>query len=85
MICYGISCYVVSYKSTLSFMIILYSTIQYYKWDNNVTDLDYDVKEWYNRVIGLEFEPERGSRCTGTCTCPIVYLESYFHLISVLY
>jgi len=27
-------------------------------------DLDYDVKEWYARVVGMEFEPERGPRCT---------------------
>ena len=28
-------------------------------------DLDYDVKQWYARVQGLEFEAERGARCTG--------------------
>jgi predicted adenine nucleotide alpha hydrolase (AANH) superfamily ATPase len=24
-------------------------------------DLDYDVKEWYARAAGMEFDPERGS------------------------
>ena len=50
---------------------------------NHIIDLDYDVKEWYNRVIGLEFEPERGSRCTGTCAFPTICLVLYFHLILV--
>ena len=27
-------------------------------------DLDYDVKEWYVRVAGMEYDPERGRRCT---------------------
>lgn len=27
-------------------------------------DADYDVKNWFERVKGLEFEPERGKRCT---------------------
>jgi predicted adenine nucleotide alpha hydrolase (AANH) superfamily ATPase len=27
-------------------------------------DLDYDVEEWYKRAMGLDYEPERGSRCT---------------------
>ncbi len=26
-------------------------------------DADYDMDEWYERTEGLEFEPERGSRC----------------------
>ena len=29
-------------------------------------DVDYDVKDWFERVKGLEYEPERGIRCT-TC------------------
>lgn len=27
-------------------------------------DADYDSKNWFSRVKGLEFEPERGERCT---------------------
>ncbi len=27
-------------------------------------DLDYDVNEWYSRASGMEFDPERGRRCT---------------------
>ncbi|MGO1297074.1 MAG: epoxyqueuosine reductase QueH [Vibrio sp.] len=27
-------------------------------------DADYDVQNWYDRVKGLEWEPERGQRCT---------------------
>lgn len=27
-------------------------------------DADYDVKNWFERVKGLEFSPERGERCT---------------------
>lgn len=28
-------------------------------------DADYDAKNWFERVKGLEFEPERGERCTA--------------------
>jgi predicted adenine nucleotide alpha hydrolase (AANH) superfamily ATPase len=28
-------------------------------------DLDYDKDEWFTRVRGLEWEPERGERCTA--------------------
>ena len=28
------------------------------------SDADYDSKNWFSRVKGLEFEPERGERCT---------------------
>jgi epoxyqueuosine reductase len=27
-------------------------------------DVDYDVEQWYSRVKGMEFDPERGRRCT---------------------
>lgn len=27
-------------------------------------DVDYDVEEWYKRMKGMEFDPERGRRCT---------------------
>jgi epoxyqueuosine reductase len=27
-------------------------------------DADYDVRNWFERIKGLEWEPERGSRCT---------------------
>ena len=27
-------------------------------------DCDYNVQDWFKRAKGLEFEPERGSRCT---------------------
>ncbi len=27
-------------------------------------DADYDIDEWYERTKGLEFDPERGARCT---------------------
>jgi predicted adenine nucleotide alpha hydrolase (AANH) superfamily ATPase len=27
-------------------------------------DVDYDVQSWYERVKGMEFDPERGRRCT---------------------
>lgn len=27
-------------------------------------DADYDVRTWFERIKGLEWEPERGSRCT---------------------
>ena len=30
-----------------------------------VIDADYDTANWFERVKGLEFEPERGSRCTA--------------------
>lgn len=28
-------------------------------------DADYDVRNWFDRVKGLEWEPERGARCTA--------------------
>jgi predicted adenine nucleotide alpha hydrolase (AANH) superfamily ATPase len=28
-------------------------------------DADYDVQEWFTRARGMEFEPERGIRCTA--------------------
>lgn len=28
-------------------------------------DADYDVDNWFNRTKGMEFEPERGKRCTA--------------------
>ena len=28
-------------------------------------DADYDVRNWFERVKGLEWEPERGARCTA--------------------
>jgi predicted adenine nucleotide alpha hydrolase (AANH) superfamily ATPase len=28
-------------------------------------DCDYDVENWYARMKGMEFDPERGSRCTA--------------------
>ena len=27
-------------------------------------DVDYDVRNWFDRIKGLEWEPERGARCT---------------------
>ena len=27
-------------------------------------DVDYDVRNWFERIKGLEWEPERGGRCT---------------------
>lgn len=27
-------------------------------------DCDYDVENWYARMKGMEFDPERGQRCT---------------------
>lgn len=27
-------------------------------------DVDYDFEKWYKRVKGMEFDPERGGRCT---------------------
>lgn len=27
-------------------------------------DCDYEVKEWYERMKGMEYDPERGERCT---------------------
>jgi predicted adenine nucleotide alpha hydrolase (AANH) superfamily ATPase len=27
-------------------------------------DCDYDVKNWYSRMKGMEYDPERGHRCT---------------------
>ena len=27
-------------------------------------DVDYDVRNWFERIKGLEWEPERGARCT---------------------
>ena len=27
-------------------------------------DVDYDVEKWYERTKGLEYDPERGQRCT---------------------
>jgi predicted adenine nucleotide alpha hydrolase (AANH) superfamily ATPase len=29
-----------------------------------IIDADYDVENWYERIKGLENEPERGARCT---------------------
>src|SRR3954471_12335591 len=28
-------------------------------------DLDYDTDNWFSRIKGLEYEPERGARCTA--------------------
>lgn len=28
-------------------------------------DLDYDTDHWFTRIKGLEYEPERGTRCTA--------------------
>src|SRR6267142_2187628 len=28
-------------------------------------DADYDTSNWFDRVKGLEFEPERGARCSA--------------------
>jgi len=28
-------------------------------------DVDYDVRNWFDRIKGLEWEPERGARCTA--------------------
>ena len=27
-------------------------------------DADYDTEEWYRRARGMEFDPERGGRCS---------------------
>ena len=29
-----------------------------------IVDADYDVDNWYERAKGMEYEPERGKRCT---------------------
>ena len=34
------------------------------KWGVNFVDADYNVQNWFKRAKGLEFEPERGVRCT---------------------
>lgn len=34
------------------------------KLDIPFIDADYDVQDWFRRVKGMEFEPERGKRCT---------------------
>lgn len=38
------------------------------QWCNRIgvefVDVDYDVEQWYSRVKGMEFDPERGRRCT---------------------
>ena len=34
------------------------------KMDIPFIDADYDVDNWYERAKGMEFEPERGKRCT---------------------
>ena len=38
------------------------------KWCDKIgvefVDVDYDVERWYSRVKGMEFDPERGRRCT---------------------
>ncbi len=35
------------------------------KHDIPFIDADYDVDAWFTRIKGLEFEPERGERCTA--------------------
>ena len=35
------------------------------KMDIPIVDADYDTGNWFSRVKGMEFEPERGVRCTA--------------------
>ncbi len=35
------------------------------KHDIEFIDVDYDTDRWFERIKGLEFEPERGARCTA--------------------
>ena len=35
------------------------------KMDIPFIDADYDTDNWFSRIKGLEFEPERGKRCTA--------------------
>ena len=32
-------------------------------------DADYDTDNWFERAKGMEWEPERGIRCTSVLTC----------------
>ena len=34
-----------------------------------IVDADYDVDNWYERAKGMEYEPERGKRCTMCLIC----------------
>ena len=34
------------------------------KLDIEVVDLDYDVQNWFTRAKGMEYDPERGARCS---------------------
>lgn len=40
-------------------------------------DCDYDVDRWFDRVKGLEFEPERGKRCTACFDMRFEYTAYY--------
>jgi predicted adenine nucleotide alpha hydrolase (AANH) superfamily ATPase len=48
-------------------------------------DLDYDVKEWYARVVGMEFEPERGPRCTGRIKQKHICLQMDISILCYIY
>jgi hypothetical protein len=44
------------------------------------------VKDWYARVVGLEFEPERGARCTGILSYVILcFVDTFFYLLLVIF
>ncbi|MDM8561696.1 epoxyqueuosine reductase QueH [Candidatus Parabeggiatoa sp. HSG14] len=34
------------------------------KYNVSFVDVDYDMENWFERTKGMEFEPERGTRCT---------------------
>ncbi|KAH8082041.1 queuosine biosynthesis protein [Aureococcus anophagefferens] len=42
-------------------------------------DGDYDPDEWYRRARGLEYEPERGGRCTAMRGCSYSLRDNNFH------
>ena len=35
------------------------------KYNVPFVDCDYDQKSWFERMVGLEYDPERGARCTA--------------------
>ena len=45
-------------------------------------DADYDVRNWFDRVKGLEWEPERGGRCT-VCFDMGAWKEQHFTLMKI--
>jgi predicted adenine nucleotide alpha hydrolase (AANH) superfamily ATPase len=44
-----------------------------------LVDCDYDVKNWYKRAQGMEFDPERGRQCTECFDVRVECTTLYAH------